>query len=199
MHKTWSVILAETIDLWVEVGYNVFVHEVQNRKVRTRHMESKLLKKILSRDFLIYLVFGVLTTAVNYLVFTAMLSVLGQSMALVVNAIAFIAAVLVAFLTNKPFVFHSNNWHWKVVIREFSTFVGSRLVTFGIEEVGLWIYQMLPGMDQWSFLGLSGLLYAKLVLSVIVVLLNYIISKWLVFRKSNHTDGGSSSKDGDKC
>ncbi len=146
-------------------------------------MRKKTIKRLLSGQFLIYLVFGLLTTAVNYVVFTVMLELMGGDLALVANAIAFVAAVLVAFLTNKPFVFKSRCWHWKVVSQELVTFVGSRLITFGIEEAGLLLCQRVLRMDQWRLLGFSGLVYAKLVLSSIIVLLNYIISKWLVFRK----------------
>jgi len=103
---------------------------------------------------------------------------------LIVNAIAFVAAVSVAFLTNKPFVFQSHDWHWKVVSRELFTFVGSRILTFALEEVGLFFCQRVFRMDTWELLDLNGLVYAKLALSLLIVLLNYAISKWLVFRKS---------------
>ena len=158
-------------------------------------MKNKILRKVLTREFLVYLIFGILTTAVNYVVFTIMLETLGGDLALVANAIAFVAAVLVAFLTNKPFVFKSRCWHWKVVTQELLSFVGSRLATFSIEEAGLFLCQNVLDMDRWRLLGLSGLVYAKLGLSVIVVLLNYIISKWLVFRKSQDTGATEEKPD----
>lgn len=171
------------------LGYNVSIPAEHCGKEWKNSMKNRFLKKVLSREFLVYLTFGLLTTAVNYVVFTVMLEALGGGLALVANAIAFVAAVLVAFLTNKPFVFKSKSWHWKVVAKEFLTFLGSRLATFCIEEAGLFICQNALDMDRWKLLGLSGLVYAKLGLSVIVVLLNYVISKWLVFRK-----GGEESE-----
>ena len=147
-------------------------------------MKEQRLKKVVSREFLVYMVFGILTTVVNWGVYHVMLELMGGSMVLIVNAIAFVAAVSVAFLTNKPFVFQSHDWHWKVVSRELFTFVGSRILTFALEEVGLFLCQRVFRMDTWELLDLNGLVYAKLALSLLIVLLNYAISKWLVFRKS---------------
>ena len=66
------------------------------------------------RDILIYLVFGVLTTAVNYLVYLPCYNVLKLSGSLS-NVLAWIGAVAFAFMTNKPFVFHSQDWSLKVL------------------------------------------------------------------------------------
>lgn len=146
-------------------------------------MEPTGKKRILSREVLTYAVFGLLTTVVNYIVFGLMLKVLGEGSALIANAIAFAAAVLFAFLTNKPFVFKSKCWKIRVVCREFVVFVSSRLATFGVEELGLYFCQDHFNMDKWTFLGIDGLIYAKLGLSLLTVILNYIFGKFLVFRK----------------
>ena len=125
------------------------------------------------RSILIYIIFGVLTTAVNYLVYIPCLNLLGLS-ASVSNVIAWCVAVLFAFLTNKPFVFESKDWSAKTVVPEFTKFVGTRVASGLLETLIL-----LVAVDM---LGWNGVIW-KLVTNVIVVILNYIGSKLLVFRR----------------
>lgn len=125
------------------------------------------------RSILIYIIFGVLTTAVNYLVYIPCLNLLGLS-ASVSNIIAWCVAVLFAFLTNKPFVFESKDWSAKTVVPEFTKFVGTRVASGLVETLIL-----LVTVD---LLGWNGNIW-KLLTNVIVVILNYIGSKLLVFRK----------------
>ena len=125
------------------------------------------------RSILIYLIFGVLTTAVNYLVYIPCLNLLGLK-ASVSNVIAWCVAVLFAFLTNKPFVFESKDWSVKTVVPEFIKFVGTRVASGLMETVIL--------MVAVDMLGWNGVIW-KLVPNVIVVILNYIGSKLLVFRR----------------
>lgn len=121
---------------------------------------------------LAYLFFGVLTTAVNYLVYLPCYNLLGLSGA-VSNVVAWIGAVAFAYLTNKPFVFRSQDWSAKTVIPELTRFVGSRVAS-GALETGI------------IFLTVDCLLWngnvMKLTTSVLVVVLNYIASKFLVFK-----------------
>ncbi|MDD5864697.1 MAG: GtrA family protein [Firmicutes bacterium] len=124
-------------------------------------------------DIVTYLIFGVLTTVVNYLVYLPLYNLLGASAA-VSNAVAWVAAVAFAFLTNKPFVFKSHDWSAKTVLPELSKFVGCRVAS-GVMETLI----LLLTVD---ILGWNGNIW-KLVTSVLVVVLNYIASKLLVFRK----------------
>lgn len=121
-------------------------------------------------DILVYLVFGVLTTVVNYLVYLPLLN-LGLS-ATVSNVIAWAAAVVFAYVTNKPFVFRSHDWSVKTVVPELTRFVGCR--------VGSGVVETLIIMVTVDILGWNGMIW-KLVTSVLVVILNYIGSKLLVF------------------
>ena len=123
-------------------------------------------------DVFIYLVFGVLTTVVNYIVYLPLYSA-GFS-ASVSNAIAWVVAVSFAYLTNKPFVFRSHDWSAKTVVPELTKFVGCRVGSGVLETVIL----MVPV----DILGWNGFIW-KLVTSVLVVVLNYIGSKLLVFTK----------------
>jgi putative flippase GtrA len=124
-------------------------------------------------DILAYLVFGVLTTVVNYLVYLPCYNLLEMSAA-VSNVIAWAVAVAFAYLTNKPFVFRSHDWSAKTVIPELTKFVGSRIAS-GALETGI----IFLTVDLLAWNGNV----MKLVTSVIVVVLNYIASKLLVFRK----------------
>lgn len=124
-------------------------------------------------DILAYLVFGVLTTVVNYLVYLPCYNLLEMSAA-VSNVIAWGVAVAFAYLTNKPFVFRSHDWSAKTVIPELTKFVCSRIAS-GALETGI----IFLTVDLLAWNGNV----MKLVTSVIVVVLNYIASKLLVFRK----------------
>ena len=124
-------------------------------------------------DILAYLFFGVLTTAVNYLVYLPCFNLLGIS-ASVSNVIAWVVAVAFAYLTNKPWVFKSHDWSRQTVIPELTKFVGCR-VGSGALETGIIFLTV-------DMLGFNGNVM-KLVTSVLVVVLNYIGSKLLVFKK----------------
>lgn len=124
-------------------------------------------------DILAYLFFGVLTTVVNYVVYLPCYNLLGLSAALS-NVIAWVVAVAFAYLTNKPFVFHSHDWSAKAVVPELTKFVGSRVAS-GALETGI-IFVTVDCL-QWN----GNVM--KLVTSVLVVVLNYVASKLLVFRK----------------
>lgn len=124
-------------------------------------------------DILVYLVFGVLTTVVNYLVYLPCYNLLGLSSS-VSNVIAWATAVAFAFLTNKPFVFRSHDWSAKTVLPELARFIGTRLGSGGLETLILFVFV--------DMLGMNGNVW-KLITSVLVVVLNYVGSKLLVFRK----------------
>ena len=130
-----------------------------------------LLKKY--EEIISYLFFGGLTTVVNYAVYLPCYNLLGISGA-VSNAIAWVAAVAFAYLTNKPFVFKSNDWSAKVVLPELVKFVGCR-VGSGVLETAI----IFVTVDCLNWNGNV----IKLVTSILVVALNYVASKLLVFRK----------------
>lgn len=133
------------------------------------------LRKLLEKygDILSYLFFGVLTTVVNYLVYLPCYNLLGLSAALS-NAVAWVFAVAFAYLTNKPFVFKSYDWSAKTVLPELAKFIGCRIGSGAAETLILFV--------SVDVLGWNGNVW-KLVTSVLVVVLNYVGSKLLVFTK----------------
>ena len=125
------------------------------------------------REIITYLFFGFVTTAVNYGVYA--LLVRGFHMDVVpANIIAWIAGVVVAYVTNKLWVFESKARDAKTVVREFLEFVVARLITLGVETLLLWIFVDKLGAND---------LIMKIITNVIVVILNYIFSKFIIFRK----------------
>ena len=138
------------------------------------------------KELLLYLVFGVLTTLVNLASFWIFTKILGEELYLINNAIAWVVGVIFAFVTNKLFVFESKSWKSKTAGKEFIEFVGARLFSFGVEEGGMWLFISVLGLGEISLevLGITvtGQIIVKLVLAVIVVILNYFFSKFIVFK-----------------
>ena len=124
-------------------------------------------------DVLSYLFFGGLTTLVNFLVYFPCYNYLGLS-ATASNVIAWAVAVAFAYLTNKPFVFRSHDWSWKTVGPELAKFVGCRIGSGLLETAAIFL--------TVDILGWNGNLM-KVILAVVVVILNYVASKLLVFKK----------------
>ena len=124
-------------------------------------------------DIVSYLFFGVCTTIVNYLIYIPCYNFWGMS-ATVSNMIAWVVAVAFAYLTNKPFVFKSHDWSAKTVVPELTKFIGCRIGSGAAETLILFL--------AVDLLGWNGNIW-KLVTQVMVVVLNYIGSKLLVFRK----------------
>ncbi len=149
----------------------------------------KMIKALIAKykELLLYLVFGVSTTVVNFLAFALFQIPLGEDLYLLTNGLAWLAAVVFAYITNKLWVFESKSWQPAVLWREIPSFLGARVLSFVIEEVGLLVLVEWLGFASFSMtlLGvtLSGTMLAKLLLAVIVVVLNYLFSKLFIFKK----------------
>ena len=123
-------------------------------------------------DILSYLFFGGLTTVVNYLIYLPCYNLLHLSAA-VSNVIAWVVAVAFAYLTNKPFVFKSHDWSWKTVGPELAKFVSCRIGSGFLETAIIWLTVDVLAWDGNIM---------KLITSILVVVINYVGSKLLVFR-----------------
>ena len=133
------------------------------------------IKKIWNRhrDILLYLFFGGLTTLVNFVIYLPLYHLCALP-ASISNIIAWIGAVIFAFLTNKPFVFGSHDWSKKVVFPELGKFVGSRVFS-GFAETGF--IALTVDFLKWHGFAM------KVIASVAVIVLNYIASRWFVFKR----------------
>ncbi len=163
-------------------GINNFISKhIKNEKI------TNICRKVLNREVFMYLVFGVLTTVVSWASYALFDRIVGKFVenndilqASIANVLSWIAAVLFAFVTNKLWVFDSKSWKGDIVIKELGSFIAARLATGCIEWFGVPLLMKL-GMDQELF-GTKGML-AKIIASVLVVILNYFFSKLLIFKK----------------
>ncbi len=132
---------------------------------------------------------GLLTTIANIMTFVVCTHFFGDEHYIFNNAVAWFTCLLVAFLTNKHWVFSSKSWQFSVAGREFLEFTLARLLSFAFEEVGLILFVSFSGLGQstFSFLGyqMTYQIIVKLLLSVGVVISNYIFSKYVVFKVNN--------------
>ena len=130
-----------------------------------------------------YLIFGVATTLVNWIAYSILIKGLSMNET-VGNAIAVVVAVLFAFITNKIWVFESKQNDFASLVKEAFSFFGSRAITGVVEIIGVPLLQSL-GLNQ-SLFGVKGM-WAKISISVIVIILNYVFSKFVVFRQAKST------------
>ncbi|MDD6728286.1 MAG: GtrA family protein [Eubacteriales bacterium] len=141
------------------------------------------------KEIISYVFFGVLTTVVNLVSFKIFDSVLGSKMYLLTNIISWVLAVIFAYITNKLWVFESKSMKPNVLLKEIAGFLGARLFSLGVEEAGLWTMIDLLSLDRLSIsifsLTIGGNMIVKLILQVIVVILNYIFSKFIIFAKKS--------------
>lgn len=156
------------------------IHGICARLVKSEKLMN-IIRKVISREVFFYLLFGVLTTVVNLIT----LAVFNRFVDIMVsNVIAWLAAVIFAYVTNKLFVFESKSWKPAVLAKEIPSFAGARVLTLGIEELGLLVMIKWLHLDVPLTIGpVGGEFIIKAILAVIVVLLNYIFSKLLIFKK----------------
>ncbi len=135
----------------------------------------RLWNKFVTRETVSYLIVGLLTTALNLASFDLLCNKLGIN-DLIANIIAWIIAVTFAYVTNNLLVFRSGIEEKTKEITKIIKFFSARLVTLGIEELGIAIFV--------TWLSFSNMI-VKLALSVIVIVVNYIFSKLFIFKGSN--------------
>lgn len=163
------------MDSFFEKIHSIFAKFIKNEKL------MDIIRKVISKEVISYLFFGVMTTVVNFVIFGLCE---GRMNVLIANAIAWVGAVIFAFITNKLFVFESKSWKGSVLFKEITTFAGARLLTLGIEELGLLVLIEWLHLDELFNLSfVSGEMIIKIIISVVVVVLNYVFSKVLIFKK----------------
>ena len=133
----------------------------------------QLLKK--RRDFVLYVGFGALTTAINYGTYYVLYNALGVAN-IPSTAVAWVFSVAFAYISNKLWVFESRSFSFEVLKREISTFLAARVLS-GLMDTGI----MALTVDV---LKMNGNVW-KLISNVLVVILNYAASVLVIFRKNN--------------
>lgn len=132
-----------------------------------------ILKKICTKETILYIIFGVLSTIINIGISTILVkkcSVEGN----LASTIGIIAAILFAYFTNRKMVFDSNAETIKEKLTEFFKFILGRVFTMLLEIVGVYVLYTIIGMEY---------VFTKFIMTVIVVIANFFISKFYSFKK----------------
>lgn len=130
-----------------------------------------LIKKVCTKEVILYIVFGILTTVVNLGTFYIMNSLLLWDEN-VSNIIAIVLAVLFAYITNKDLVFHSEARKIKERLIQFLKFMLGRAFTMVVEFFGCLV------LFQTSIPNIV----SKCLVTVVVIVLNFFISKFFAFK-----------------
>ena len=136
---------------------------------------KKLIKKVCTKEVILYIVFGVLTTLVSLVTYKlCVVTFLNAENALqlqIANIIAWIVSVAFAYVTNRKFVFESENSN---KLQEASKFVTSRIATLLMDMLIMFIGVTLLKFND-------GII--KLISQVVIIVANYVFSKIFVFKK----------------
>ncbi len=125
------------------------------------------------KEVLLYLFFGFLTFLFGIGTY-ALFNVTFGINELIANIMSWVVTVLFAFLTNRVWVFQANTENWTAFFSQMVNFYGGRVVTLVIEEVILYVFITRMGLFSVG---------VKVVAQVIVIVLNYVISKLFVFKE----------------
>ena len=126
------------------------------------------------REVLLYLFFGALTFFLSIGLYWLFAHPLGLA-PLIANAISWVLCVAFAYVTNRTWVFAEKAREPKGILREAASFAAGRLATLGLEELILWLGIAVLGIQD---------LTVKIIAQILVIIGNYVISKWIVFKKS---------------
>ena len=122
------------------------------------------------KEIINYLIFGILTTVVNIVVYWLLNTCLNVNY-LISNAIAWIMSVLFAYITNRKYVFESKNTS---MMNELMKFISARLSTGIMDMILMWLLVDILAFNS---------MVSKIVVNVLVVVLNYILSKVFIFKE----------------
>lgn len=134
---------------------------------------KNLIKKVCTKEVILYVVFGVLTTIVN-LAISYVLEGYCYIDGSIASAIGIIAAVIFAYFTNRKLVFNSVANTLKKNLREFGKFILGRSGTMILEQGGVMLFY---NIFNFPFIPV------KFSLTILVIILNFFISKFFAFRK----------------
>lgn len=130
------------------------------------------MKKALNYEIISYIIFGVLTTLVDWIAYVSLKKLNVEY--ILATAIAFFAAVIFAFFTNKIWVFKSYSFKLNVLYREFISFLFARLATGAMNIIGMWLFVEIFNINDYV---------SKAILAILVIIINYVLSKLFIFKK----------------
>lgn len=142
------------------------------------------------RSVILYVIFGGMTTVIDWTVSFLLYYFWGEAIDATpillhgANVIAWVAAVTFAYVTNRSWVFDSKRRGFVPIVCELAAFAGGRVLTLLLQEIIMGVFCTWLGLNEYLF---------KLIAAVLVVILNYFISKLLVFRKTRRETEQESS------
>lgn len=163
-----------------------------------------MIKKLFNKykELISYVFFGVLATVVNLVSFKIFDAILGENLYLITNIVSWLITVIFAYFTNKLWVFESKSWKASIVIKELIGFFGARIFSLVVEEAGLWLMIDICHMNNisWDIIGfnLNGNMIAKIIMQVVVVILNYVFSKLVIFKHKKPEENGTQQDNSTK-
>lgn len=161
------------------------------------HKIIKLIKAFINKETILYLLFGLLTTVVSFASLKIFDVILGKDLYLVSNTASWLFSVSFAYITNKIFVFESKSWSVSVLKKEIPSFFSARIFSYFVEQGSLWLLMEALGFKERVFdfiiVKFSGLMTAKMIIGVLVVAINYVLSKLLIFRKKEKTSNNKEN------
>lgn len=143
-------------------------------KLSDRIKAHPVINKLINRETITYGIAGILTTIVNFLSYECLYWLTKSN--LTANWMAWVIAVTFAYIVNKWSVFRSRSSSVTAELVKIGKFYGARLVTLGVEQLGMYVFIERLGIYRWIVKG---------GLSVIVIILNYIFSKLYIFNGKN--------------
>ena len=179
------------------------IRELLFRIFKKESFLGRIIDRIFTKEIVTYLFFGVMTTVVNLVTFYIFKRIfisigwegvfnsiipegsslhrlfIGGTDYLDANFIAWIVGVIFAFVTNKLWVFDSKSWAPSVAGKEFTGFMGARIFSFVIETISLFVLVTLLSVNDYI---------AKIIVGAVVVIINYIFSKLIIFKKNPETE-----------
>lgn len=124
------------------------------------------------RQLIAYFFWGGGTTVVNFGTYFLFTRVIALDL-VAANSVAWAVSVLFAFWVNKALVFHSGCWKWRILLPELGKFVGARIFSGVFETVLLWLCVDIGKLSDGI---------VKILVSILVVILNYLFSKLFIFQ-----------------
>lgn len=142
---------------------------------------KKIIKKVLTKEVILYIVFGIATTVIN-IVTSYILKAFCKVEGNLASTIGIIIAILFAYFTNRKLVFNSQATTIKEQLSEFGKFILGRAFTMVVEIVGVFLLNNVIHTFYGMFSDNTAYLINKLIISIIVIILNFFISKFFAFK-----------------
>lgn len=125
------------------------------------------------KELILYVFFGGCTTLINIISYFACRELMHLPV-VPADVLAWLVSVIFAYVTNKLFVFESKSWRLMLVLKEGAAFLAARVFSLGVDVAMLYVTVTVLGW--WE-------LPMKVLANVVVIVINYIFSKWIIFRK----------------